>query len=38
MPQGWTDVFQTTLEKGALGLPRSSPSEYRDIVGVAIQK
>ena len=39
MPKGWTDVFLATLDKGALGLPEIvAVTEYRDIVGVAIQK
>lgn len=39
MPQGWTDVFLESLKVGRLGLPEIvGVTEYRDIVGVAIQK
>lgn len=39
MPQAWTDVFLQSLEVGELGLPEIvGVTEYRDIIGVAIQR
>ncbi|MCC7449559.1 MAG: sugar ABC transporter substrate-binding protein [Anaerolineae bacterium] len=39
MPQDWTDSFLKSLEVGKLGLPEiAAVTEYRDIIGVAIQK
>ncbi len=38
MPQAWTDVFRESLKVGTLGLPEIvGVTEYRDIIGVAIQ-
>lgn len=39
MPQDWTDTYLQCLEIGKLGLPEIvGVTEYRDIIGVAIQR
>lgn len=39
MPQDWTDSYLASMEVGRLGLPEIvGVTEYRDIVGVAIQR
>jgi multiple sugar transport system substrate-binding protein len=39
MPQGWYDAYLESLKIGKPGLPEiNSVTEYRDIIGVAIQK
>lgn len=39
MPQAWTDAYMQSLELAQLGLPEIvGVTEYRDIIGVAIQQ
>ena len=39
MPQSWYDAYLESLKIGKPGLPEiNSVTEYRDIIGVAIQK